>query len=80
MERVGLVELHHEKGCGGVQVHDMMHEFAVKEAKNKEGVEMGSKKRAEECSAGGVMLVMSKGKESFASFRWLVWQEGRNEC
>ena len=31
MERVGLVELQDEKGCGELQVHDLTHGFPVHE-------------------------------------------------
>ncbi|CDF34217.1 WD40-repeat containing protein [Chondrus crispus] len=63
MERVGLVELQYEKGCGGLRVHDLTHDFAVQEAKKKEGVEEWCKKMADVCRAGGGLLEMSEGRD-----------------
>ncbi|CDF36609.1 WD40-repeat containing protein [Chondrus crispus] len=63
MERVGLVELQYKKGCGGLRVHDLTHDFAVQEAKKKEGVEEWYKKMGDICSAGGGLLAMSEGRD-----------------
>ncbi|CDF36606.1 WD40-repeat containing protein [Chondrus crispus] len=63
MERVRLVELQYKKGCGGLRVHDLTHDFAVQEAKKKEGVEEWYKKMGDICSAGGGLLAMSEGRD-----------------
>ncbi|CDF32725.1 NB-ARC and TPR repeat-containing protein [Chondrus crispus] len=63
MERVGLVELQYEKGCGGLRVHDLTHDFAVEEAKKKEGVEEWCKKMVDVCKARGGLLEMSEGRD-----------------
>ncbi|CDF37477.1 WD40-repeat containing protein [Chondrus crispus] len=63
MERVGLVELQYEKGCGGLRVHDLTHDFAVEEANKKEGVEKWCKKMADVCRAGGGLFAMSEGRD-----------------
>ena len=33
--RAGLAELQYEKGCGGLRVHDLTHDFAMQEAEKK---------------------------------------------
>ncbi|CDF38978.1 WD40-repeat containing protein [Chondrus crispus] len=64
MERVGLVEVQYEKDCGGLRVHDLTHDFAVEEAKKKEGVEEWYKKVADVCSrAGEGLLAMSEDRD-----------------
>ncbi|CDF38352.1 unnamed protein product [Chondrus crispus] len=63
MERVGLVEVQYEKDCGGLRVHDLTHDFAVEEAKKKEGVEEWYKKMAYVCRAGGGLLAMSEDRD-----------------
>ncbi|CDF33339.1 WD40-repeat containing protein [Chondrus crispus] len=63
MERVGLVEVQYERGCGGLRVHDLTHDFAVEEAKKKEGVEEWYKKMADVCRAGEGLLAMSEGRD-----------------
>ena len=45
MERVGLVELQDEKGCGELQVHDLTHDFRVQEGRIEE-------KAAYDCGGG----------------------------
>ena len=39
MEKVGLVELQYEDGCGGLRLQNLMHDFAVEEAKKMEVAE-----------------------------------------
>ena len=63
MERVGLVELQYGNNCWGLRVHDLTHDFAVQEAKKKEGVKVWCKKMADVCSAGGGLLAMSEGRD-----------------
>ncbi|CDF34773.1 unnamed protein product [Chondrus crispus] len=63
MERVGLVEVQYEKDCGGLRVHDLTHDFAVEEAKKKEGVEEWYKKMADVCRAGEGLLAMSEDRD-----------------
>ncbi|CDF36539.1 NB-ARC protein [Chondrus crispus] len=63
MERVGLVEVQYEKDCGGLRVHDLTHDFAVEEAKKKEGVEEWYKNMAHVCRAGEGLLAMSEDRD-----------------
>ncbi|CDF40200.1 WD40-repeat containing protein [Chondrus crispus] len=63
MERVGLVEVQYDKDCGGLRVHDLTHDFAVEEAKKKEGVEEWYKKMADVCRAGEGLLAMSEDRD-----------------
>ena len=39
MEKVGLVELQYEDGCGGLRVQNLTHDFEVQEAKKKKVAE-----------------------------------------
>ncbi|CDF38694.1 WD40-repeat containing protein [Chondrus crispus] len=66
MERVGLVELQYKKGCGGLRVHDLTHDFAVQEAQKEESVTFWYKKLAGVCRQGRGLLAIteSEGRES----------------
>ncbi|CDF39810.1 WD40-repeat containing protein [Chondrus crispus] len=66
MERVGLVELQYKKGCGGLRVHDLTHDFAVQEAQKEESVMVWYKKLADVCKQGRGLLAIteSEGRES----------------
>ncbi|CDF33986.1 WD40-repeat containing protein [Chondrus crispus] len=66
MERVGLVDLHYDKDCGWVRMHDLTHDFAVQEAQKEESVTVWYKKLADVCRQGGGLLAMteSEGRES----------------
>ncbi|CDF33984.1 WD40-repeat containing protein [Chondrus crispus] len=66
MERVGLVDIHYDKDCGWVRMHDLTHDFAVQEAQKEESVTVWYKKLADVCRQGGGLLAMteSEGRES----------------
>ncbi|CDF34811.1 WD40-repeat containing protein [Chondrus crispus] len=66
MERVGLVDLHYDKDCGWVRIHDLTHDFAVQEARKEESVTVWYKKLAGVCRQGRGLLGMteSEGRES----------------
>ncbi|CDF33327.1 WD40-repeat containing protein [Chondrus crispus] len=66
MERVGLVDLHYDKDCGWVRMHDLTHDFAVQEAQKEDSVTFWYKKLADVCRQGGGLLAMttSEGRES----------------
>ncbi|CDF39140.1 WD40-repeat containing protein [Chondrus crispus] len=66
MERVGLVDLHYDKDCGWVRMHDLTHDFAVQEAQKEESVTVWYKKLADVCRQGRGLLGMteSEGRES----------------
>ncbi|CDF36581.1 WD40-repeat containing protein [Chondrus crispus] len=65
MERVGLVDLHYDKDCGWVRMHDLTHDFAVQEAQKEESVTVWYKKLADVCRQGRGLLGMteSEGRE-----------------
>ncbi|CDF34807.1 WD40-repeat containing protein [Chondrus crispus] len=65
MERVGLVDLHYDKACGWVRMHDLTHDFAVQEALKEESVTVWYKKLADVCRQGRGLLGMteSEGRE-----------------
>ena len=46
-----------------MRVHGLTHDFAVQEAKKKEGVEEWCKKMADVCRAGGGLIPMSEGRD-----------------
>ncbi|CDF34197.1 WD40-repeat containing protein [Chondrus crispus] len=66
MERVGLVDLHYDKDCGWIRMHDLTHDFAVQEAQKEESVTVWYKKLADVCRQGRGLLGMteSEGRES----------------
>ncbi|CDF38372.1 WD40-repeat containing protein [Chondrus crispus] len=66
MERVGLVDLHYDKDCGWVRMHDLTHDFAVQEAQKEESVTVWYKKLADVCKQGRGLLAIteSEGRES----------------
>ncbi|CDF37667.1 WD40-repeat containing protein [Chondrus crispus] len=66
MERVGLVDLHYDKDCEWVRMHDLTHDFAVQEAQKEESVTFWYKKLADVCRQGRGLLAIteSEGRES----------------